>query len=69
MITVTTGDEPDFARGARFVELKTEEMFGHKPQRPRWNRENEPGQEVREVERDNVRAVERESHRFDNQNY
>ena len=58
----------DWAKEARFIEIRTEEMLGSMTTRRGYNRENYPGEELSEVERSNALAVEVERHRYEEQN-
>jgi hypothetical protein len=48
--------EHDWAKEERRVEVRTDEQFGYVPGRHIGNPENYPGQELNEIERENVEA-------------
>ena len=51
-----TAHETDWVKEERLIELRAEELLAPAPKRPHYYRENYPGEELSEVERENVEA-------------
>jgi hypothetical protein len=60
--------DSDYAKEARFMELGAERLMTPAPHRPQYIKDNEPGQELDEVYRINVDAVDVETDLYDEQN-
>jgi hypothetical protein len=56
MITLTTGNEEDWAKEERRVEIHTEERFGFRPGRPHYFADTRKEDILHEIEAENVRA-------------
>lgn len=56
MITLTTGNEEDWAKEERRAEILTEERFGYRPARPHYFPETRKEDILSAIEAENVKA-------------